>query len=168
MFAHQWVDGAEPDIMAIAKGIGGGFPVGACLASERAASAMTPGSHGTTYGGNPLAMAVGNAVLDVILEDGFLEQVQQRAIFMKQRLAQLADSHSDLLEGVRGDGLMQGLKCKVTNTDVVAAFRDHHLLTVPAGDNVVRLIPPLTLTEEDIQEAVDKMDTALTEMKSAG
>lgn len=168
MFAHQWIEGAEPDIMAIAKGIGGGFPVGACMASERAASGMTPGTHGTTYGGNPLAMAVGNAVLDVILEDGFLEQVQQRAIFLKQRLAQLADGFPELIDGVRGEGLMQGLKCKVTNTDVVAAFRDQHLLTVPAGDNVVRLMPPLTVAEADIQEAVDKMETALTTMQTAG
>jgi len=168
MFAHQWIEGAEPDIMAIAKGIGGGFPVGACMASERAASGMTPGTHGTTYGGNPLAMAVGNAVLDVILEDGFLEQVQQRAIFLKQRLAQLADGFPELIDGVRGEGLMQGLKCKVTNTDVVAAFRDQHLLTVPAGDNVVRLMPPLTVAEADIQEAVDKMETELTTMQTAG
>ena len=167
-FAHQWVEGAEPDIMGIAKGIGGGFPVGACLATERAASGMQPGTHGTTYGGNPLAMAVGNAVLDIILEDGFLEKVQEKAIFLKQRLAELADSYPQIIEGVRGEGLMQGLKCKAVNTDVVAAFRAQHLLSVPAGDNVVRLIPPLTATEDDIREAVEKMDAALTSMQSAG
>ncbi len=168
LFAHQWVDGAEPDIMGIAKGIGGGFPVGACLATEKAASGMQPGTHGTTYGGNPLAMAVGNAVLDVVLEDGFLDQVMEKAIFLKQRLAELADSYPDIIEGVRGDGLMQGLKCKAVNTEVVAAFRDHHLLSVPAGDNVVRLIPPLTVGEDDMREAVEKMDAALMSMQNAG
>ena len=164
LFAHQWVDGAEPDIMAIAKGIGGGFPVGACLATEKAASGMQPGTHGTTYGGNPLAMAVGNAVLDVVLEDGFLEQVQQKAIYMKQRLAELADTYLELIEGVRGDGLIQGLKCKASNLDVVGAFRTANLLSVPAGDNVVRLIPPLTVTQEEIDEAVSKMDASLSKL----
>jgi acetylornithine/N-succinyldiaminopimelate aminotransferase len=168
LFAHQWIEGAEPDIMGIAKGIGGGFPVGACLATERAASGMQPGSHGTTYGGNPLAMAVGNAVLDVVLEDGFLEDVQEKAINMRQRLAQLADTFPDLIESVRGDGLMQGFKCKALNTDIVAAFRAEKFLTVPAGDNVVRLIPPLTINDADIQEAVAKMETALTKLQKAG
>lgn len=166
LFAHQWVEGAEPDIMAIAKGIGGGFPVGACLATERAASAMQPGTHGTTYGGNPLAMAVGNAVLDVILEEGFMESVQEKAIYMRQRLAELADSHPDLIESARGDGLMQGLKCKATNTDVVGAFRGENLLSVPAGDNVVRLIPPLTVTRDDIDDALSRMDRALSAMSA--
>ncbi len=168
LFAHQWIEGAEPDIMAIAKGIGGGFPVGACLATEAAASGMQPGTHGTTYGGNLLGMAIGNTVLDVVLEDGFLEQVQQRAIFLKQKLAEIADSFPDQIEGVRGDGLMQGLKCKITNLDVVGACRDEHLLTVPAGDNVVRLLPPLTVSEADIQEAVNKIEAALTALKEAG
>ncbi|MEO0547806.1 MAG: aspartate aminotransferase family protein [Pseudomonadota bacterium] len=164
LFAHQWVEGATPDIMGIAKGIGGGFPVGACLATEDAAKGMQPGSHGTTYGGNPLAMAVGNAVLDVVLEDGFLDAVQDKAIFMRQRLAEVVDTYPQLLEEVRGDGLLQGIKCKATNTDVVAAMRDQHLLAVPAGDNVVRLIPPLTVTEDDIKEAVARLTTALDAM----
>jgi len=166
LFAHQWIEGAEPDIMAIAKGIGGGFPVGACLATEKVASAMQPGTHGTTYGGNPLAMAVGNAVLDIILEDGFLGTVQDRAIFMRQRLAEVADSYPNLIESVRGDGLMQGLKCKATNLDVVAAFRGEHLLSVPAGDNVVRLMPPLVVSEDEIREAADKMTAALDKMQA--
>ncbi len=165
MFAHQWFKDAEPDIMAIAKGIGGGFPVGACLATEAAASGMQAGTHGTTYGGNHLAMAVGNAVLDVILEDDFMEQVQERAIFMKQKLAEIADTYPDLIEEVRGEGLMQGLKCKATNTDVVAAFRKQRLLSVPAGDNVVRLMPPLTVTEDEIREALSKIDAAFSSMK---
>ncbi len=167
LFAHQWVDGAEPDIMAIAKGIGGGFPLGACLATEKAASAMQPGTHGTTYGGNPLAMAVGNAVMDVVLEEGFMDQVLESSRFLKQRLAEIADSHPTLLESARGDGLMQGLKCKAANTDVVAALREEHLLTVPAGDNVVRFVPPLTVSEEEIREALGKLDSALTAMEQA-
>ncbi|MEL6502933.1 MAG: aspartate aminotransferase family protein [Pseudomonadota bacterium] len=168
LFAHQWIEGAEPDIMGVAKGIGGGFPMGACLATERAASAMQPGTHGTTYGGNPLAMAVGNAVMDVMLEEGFMESVQRKSSLMKQRLAELVDTYPEILEQVRGDGLMQGLKCKALNLDVVAAFREKHLLTVPAGDNVVRLIPPLTLEESDIHDAFDRMGRALSAMQKAG
>ena len=167
LFAHQWIEGAEPDIMGVAKGIGGGFPVGACLATERAASGMQPGTHGTTYGGNPLAMAVGNAVLDVVLEDGFLEEINRRGLVLKQRLAELADGFPDLIEGVRGEGLMQGLKCKVTNTDVVAAFRDENLLTVPAGDNVVRLIPPLIVSDSEIGEAIAKAEAGLTRIQAS-
>ncbi len=167
-FAHQWVEGAEPDIMAIAKGIGGGFPVGACLATEKASAGMQPGSHGTTYGGNPLAMAVGNAVLDVILEDGFLEEVQEKSSFLRQRLAELADSYPEIIDSVRGDGLMQGLKCKTSNLEVVGAFRTENLLSVPAGDNVVRLMPPLTVSEDDIRDAFTRMDAALSKLNKAG
>ncbi len=163
LFAHEW-SGAAPDIMAIAKGIGGGFPLGACLATEKAAAAMQPGTHGTTYGGNPLAMAVGNAVLDVILEEGFLENVREVSSYMRQQLAEIVDSHPDLIEDSRGEGLLLGLKCKVLNTEVVAAFREEGLLAVPAGDNVVRLIPPLIVTVEDIREANQKMRQALTKL----
>lgn len=166
LFAHQWVEGAEPDIMAVAKGIGGGFPVGACLATEEAASAMQPGTHGTTYGGNPLAMAVGNAVLDVMLEVGFLDAVNDKGRFLRQRLAELADTYCDIIEIARGDGLLQGLKCRVPNLDVVAAFRAQNLLSVPAGDNVVRIMPPLTVTEEELREGLDKMDAALSSLKA--
>ena len=166
LFAHQWVDGAEPDIMAIAKGIGGGFPIGACLATEEAASAMQPGTHGTTYGGNPLAMAVGNAVLDVMLEDGFLDSVNDKARFLRQRLAELADTYPDIIEIARGDGLLQGLKCRVPNLDVVAAFRAQNLLSVPAGDNVVRVMPPLTVNEDELREGLSKMDKALAALQA--
>ena len=172
LFAHEWASNelgsAAPDIMAVAKGIGGGFPLGACLATQEAAEGMDPGSHGTTYGGNPLAMAVGNAVLDVILEEGFLEEVQEKALFLRQKLAELVDGHPQTLEIVRGEGLIQGVKCRVPNSDVVAAFRDENLLAVPAGDNVVRLVPPLTLTHDDMREAISKMDNALTRMENAG
>jgi acetylornithine/N-succinyldiaminopimelate aminotransferase len=158
-FAHEWA-GVTPDIMAIAKGIGGGFPVGACLATAEAAAGMTAGVHGTTFGGNPLAMAVGNAVLDVVLGDGFLEEVQRKALLMKQGLAAVADEFPDVIEGVRGSGLMLGLKCKMPNTKVNAALRDEKLLAVPAGDNVIRLLPPLTVSDEEIRDALERIRSA--------
>ena len=167
LFAHQWVEGAEPDIMAVAKGIGGGFPLGVCLATEDVAQAMQPGTHGTTYGGNPLAVAVGNAVLDVVLEDGFMEAVQERAIQLRQGLARLLDTYPDIVEDVRGEGLLTGLKIRdgVTNAAVATAFRDHHLLTVPAGMNVLRLLPPLNVTAEEVAEALATMEEALDAMQ---
>ena len=159
LFAHEWA-GISPDILAVAKGIGGGFPLGACLATEAAAKAMTPGSHGTTYGGNPLAMAVGNAVLDVILEDGFLEHVRDTALVMKQGLASIADRYPDVISEARGAGLLMWLKCVVPNTELVAALREAHLLSVGAGDNVVRLLPPLTVTAEEAREALSRIESA--------
>ncbi|MEM7299813.1 MAG: aspartate aminotransferase family protein [Pseudomonadota bacterium] len=163
LFAHEWT-GISPDIMAIAKGIGGGFPVGACLATAEACGAMVPGTHGTTFGGNPLAMAVGGAVMDVVTEPGFLDEVASKGLLLKQKLAALVDSHSDRLELVRGQGLMLGLKCKTPNVEIGNAFRDAGVLTVPAGDNTVRLLPPLIVTEDDISEAIEKMDVALSQM----
>jgi acetylornithine/N-succinyldiaminopimelate aminotransferase len=165
LFAHEWA-GVTPDIMAIAKGIGGGFPVGACLATENAAQGMTAGTHGSTFGGNPLAMAVANAVLDVVLADGFLVNVQKRGLNFKQKLAALKDSHPDIIEDIRGDGLMMGLKTKVPNTDLIAAAIDQQLLTIAAGDNVVRLLPPLIVTDEDLSEAVAKLDRACQSLTS--
>jgi acetylornithine/N-succinyldiaminopimelate aminotransferase len=156
LFAHEWA-GVTPDLMAIAKGIGGGFPVGACLATDEAASAMTPGVHGTTFGGNPLAMAVGNAVLDVVLEDGFLEEVRRKGLLMKQGLAAIADEFPEVIESIRGTGLMLGLRCKAPNAKVMAALRDRKLLSVTAGDNVVRLLPPLTVSEAEIREALARI-----------
>lgn len=159
LYAHEWA-GIEPDIMAIAKGIGGGFPVGACLATEEAASGMTAGVHGTTFGGNPLAMAVGNAVLDVVLEDGFLENVARKGLMARQALASVVDEFPEIFEEVRGTGLMLGLKCKIANGAVNAAFRDHQLLAVPAGENVVRLLPPLTLSEDELRAGVERIRAA--------
>ncbi|MFD1695144.1 aspartate aminotransferase family protein [Roseibium aestuarii] len=164
-FAHEWA-GISPDIMAVAKGIGGGFPMGVCLATEEVAKSFAPGTHGTTFGGNPLAMAVGNAVLDVVLADGFLEQIQSRGLSFKQKLASLVDSHPALFEEVRGKGLMLGLKCKIAPADFVAAAREHELLAVPAGDNVVRIMPPLTITEEEIGEAISRMEKAAADLES--
>jgi acetylornithine/N-succinyldiaminopimelate aminotransferase len=158
-FAHEWA-GAPPDILGTAKGIGGGFPLGACLATERAAKGMTAGTHASTFGGNPLATAVGNAVLDVVLGDGFLERVRHSGILLKQRLAQLKDEHPDVIEDVRGSGLMVGIKCKVANTKVQAAALDEKLLVIGAGDNVVRLLPPLIVTDDDIGEAMGKLSRA--------
>ena len=159
LFAHEWA-GVTPDIMAIAKGIGGGFPLGACLATEKAAVGMTAGTHGSTFGGNPLATAVGNAVLDVVMAPGFLDSILQRALTLKQKLAQLKDAHPEIIEDIRGAGLMMGIKCKVPNTALQAAAMDQHLLTIGAGDNVVRLLPPLVVTDADITEAVDRLDRA--------
>ncbi len=159
LFAHEW-SGITPDIMSIAKGIGGGFPMGACLATEAAAVGMTAGTHGTTFGGNPLAMAVGNAVLDVVLADGFLDRVNALSISFKQKLAAFADSHPRVIEGVRGEGLLTGIKTRVPNTEFQAAARAAGLLSVGAGDNVVRLIPPLTITEADLNEAMVRLERA--------
>jgi len=152
LFAHEW-PGVTPDIMAIAKGIGGGFPLGACLATEAAAAGMVAGTHGSTYGGNPLAMAAGNAVLDVVLADGFLERVRDTALRLKQQLAMLKDEYPSVIEEVRGQGLLLGLKLKVLNTDFAAALRDRHVLSVGAGDNVLRILPPLIAGEAEIAEA---------------
>ncbi len=156
-FAHEQY-GVAPDIMSIAKGIGGGFPMGACLATEEAASGMTLGTHGTTFGGNPLAMAVGNAVLDVVLAPGFIDRVNQIALRLKQSLAELKDKHPEVIAEIRGEGLMLGLKLHTLNTDFVNEARAHGLLVVGAGDNVVRLLPPLIITEADVAEAVSRLD----------
>ncbi|MEO9458204.1 MAG: aspartate aminotransferase family protein [Lentilitoribacter sp.] len=160
LFAHEW-SGVEPDIMAVAKGIGGGFPLGACLATEEAAQSMVPGTHGTTFGGNPLAMAVGNAVLDVVLEDGFLENVQDVALLLRQGLAELTDTYPDTIEEIRGQGLMIGIKCKTPNVELLGAMRDEKFLAVPAGDNVIRLLPPLTLTKDEARDGLSRIKNAL-------
>ncbi|MEZ2410071.1 acetylornithine/N-succinyldiaminopimelate aminotransferase [Bosea sp. OAE752] len=164
-FAHEHY-GVTPDIMSIAKGIGGGFPMGACLATEEAASGMTLGTHGTTFGGNPLAMAVGNAVLDVVLAPGFIENVGQIALRLKQSLAELKDRHPDIIAEIRGEGLMLGLKLHTLNTDFVNEARAQGLLVVGAGDNVVRLLPPLIITEADVAEAVSRLDKAASAVEA--
>jgi acetylornithine/N-succinyldiaminopimelate aminotransferase len=159
LFAYEW-SGITPDIMSVAKGIGGGFPMGACLATAEAAKGMTAGTHGSTFGGNPLAMAVGNAVLDVVLEPGFLERVERMGLVFKQRLAELKDRHPAVIAEIRGSGLLLGLRTIVPNTDVVAAARDEKLFILTAGDNVVRLAPPLIVTEADVAEAIERLDRA--------
>ncbi|MBS1303984.1 aspartate aminotransferase family protein [Loktanella sp. SALINAS62] len=159
LFAHEWA-GIAPDIMMVAKGIGGGFPLGAVLATEMAASGMTAGTHGSTYGGNPLGCAVGNAVMQIITDHSFLAEVNRKAGLLRQKLEGLVASHPDVFDSVRGAGLMLGLKCKVSNADIVQAGYAQHLLTVPAADNVVRLLPPLTITDDEIAQAVDRLDAA--------
>ena len=168
LFAHEWA-GIEPDIMAIAKGIGGGFPLGACLATAEAAKGMTVGTHGTTYGGNPLAMAVGNAAIDLATAPGFLDHVNKVANYLNQQLGALVAGHPAIFESVRGQGLMLGLKMKVPNGDFIAAAREAGLVVLPAGDNVVRLLPPLTLSEAEAREGVALMGKAASalEMKVA-
>ena len=164
LFAHQWVEGAEPDIMASAKGIGGGFPMGACLATEAAAQGMVVGTHGSTYGGGPLAMAVGNVVFDELTSDGFLDHVVEMANFMQQQLHGLADRHPDKIEEVRGKGLLLGLKLKAgfDPKQLVVKARDRHLLIGAAGDNVARMAPPLIITRDDASEAIAILDEALS------
>jgi len=163
LFAHEWA-GIEPDILASAKGLGGGFPIGACLAKEGPASALTAGSHGSTFGGNPLAMAVGNAVLDVVLETGFLDKANAIAKQLWQRLEEIAVNHPTVFEGISGSGLMVGLKCVPTNMDVVAKLTEGGLLTVAAGENVVRLVPPLIIEDSHVDEAIAIIDKAAGEL----
>ena len=164
LFAHEWA-GITPDIMMVAKGIGGGFPLGAVLATEEAASGMTAGTHGSTYGGNPLGCAVSCAVIDQVATPAFLESVYRKAGLMRQKLEGLVAAHPDVFEEVRGSGLMLGLKCKVTNIDVVNAGYDNQVITVPAADNVIRLLPPLTLSEDDIAEALIRLDKAAAQVE---
>ena len=161
LFAHEW-SGATPDIMMVAKGIGGGFPLGAVLATEHAASGMTAGTHGSTYGGNPLGCAVGCAVLDIVATPEFLAEVNRKAGLLRQKLEGLVAAHPDIFEAVRGSGLMLGLKCKVAPGDVVTAGYAEQVIAVPAADNVVRLLPPLNIPDEDIAEAVRRLDRAAT------
>lgn len=165
-YAHEWA-GIQPDILATAKGIGGGFPMGACLATAEAAKGMVAGVHGTTYGGNPLAMAVGGAVLDVMLADGFLDHVNTVASQFRQGMASIIDRYPDVFTEVRGLGLMIGLKCAVPNTDVISALRDEKMLSVGAGDNVVRLLPPLTVSADDMREALNRVEKVAAKLSKA-
>ncbi len=167
LFAHEWA-GIKPDVMALAKGLGSGFPIGAILATEKAATGMAPGIHGTTFGGNPLAMAVGNAVLDVMLEPGFLPHVQAMGELLRARLEAVIARFPQVLDSLRGAGLMLGLKCVVPNTELVAKLREEGLLTVGAAENVVRLLPPLIIEETQVEEAAEAIErTCATWAKAA-
>lgn len=161
LFAYE-LSGVQPDIMSIAKGIGGGFPLGACLATTEASKGMTYGTHGTTFGGNPLAMAIGNAVLDIVLAPGFIEHVAQTGMMLKQKLAALKDAHSDVITEIRGEGLMMGLRIndKMPAADFAALVRQEGLLVIPAGENVVRLLPPLIIGESEVAEALPRFEKA--------
>jgi acetylornithine/N-succinyldiaminopimelate aminotransferase len=165
-FAYE-LTGVIPDILAFAKGIGGGFPLGGCLATAHAAKGMTAGTHGTTYGGNPLAMAVGNAVLDIVLAPGFLDEVARKGLHLRQRLAELRDRHPDIIAGIRGEGLMMGVQTKINVGEFVAAARDAHLLTIPAAENVARLLPPLNVSDEDLAEGVRRIEQVCVALEAA-
>ncbi|MET0640758.1 MAG: aspartate aminotransferase family protein [Hyphomicrobium sp.] len=168
LFAHEWA-GITPDVMAIAKGFGGGFPVGAVLATAEAAKGMTPGTHGSTFGGNPLGMSVASTVIDIISEPEFLEEVRIKALHLKQGLEGLKDQHASVVEDVRGAGLLMGLKlnAKVTPAQVVKAANEEKLLLVGAGDNCVRVIPPLIASDQEITEGLLALSRALTRVKGA-
>ncbi|WGH79391.1 aspartate aminotransferase family protein [Jannaschia ovalis] len=166
LFAHEWA-GVSPDIMMVAKGIGGGFPLGALLATERAAAGMGAGTHGSTYGGNPLACAVGNAVMDIVADEAFLAEVRRKSARFRQGLEALVATHPDIFEAVRGSGLMLGLKCKVPNTDVLQAAYAQEICVVPAGDNVVRILPALNITDDDLAQALDRLDRAAASLVPA-
>lgn len=162
LFAHQWSDKAAPDIMAVAKGVGGGFPMGMCLATEAVARHMTPGTHGTTYGGNALAVAVGGVILDYLTAPGFLETVRTRANLLREALEGLRSQYPGLVDGIRGKGLLTGFKLNgVTNTDLRDTLRENGLLVGVAGDNVIRLAPPLNVKPEEITEAISKLASGL-------
>jgi len=159
LFAYQWSD-MEPDIISSAKGLGGGFPIGALLANEKAAAAFTPGMHGTTFGGNQLATAAANAVLDEVLKPGFMDHVLEMSRLIRDGLEVIERKHPGFIQEIRGMGLLLGMKTKPANVDVVAKLREHNLLTVPAGDNVVRIIPPLNITKAHVDEALVAIDAA--------
>ena len=167
LFAHEWA-GITPDIMMVAKGIGGGFPLGAVLATEAAAAGMVAGTHGSTYGGNPLGCAVGAAVTRIVSDDAFLAEVNRKAGLFRQGLEGLVAAHPQVFEGVRGQGLMLGLKCVAANTEVVKAAYAEHLLTVPAADNALRLLPALNIPDADIAEALKRLDAAAVRIESHG
>ncbi|HHY02623.1 MAG TPA: aspartate aminotransferase family protein [Paracoccus sp.] len=164
LFAHEWA-GITPDIMMVAKGIGGGFPLGAVLATEAAAAGMVAGSHGSTYGGNPLACAVGARVMEIVADEDFLAEVGRKAALLRQRLEGLVAAHPEVFDEVRGVGLLLGLRCRVAPSELVSAAYAEHLLTVPAADNVVRLLPPLNITDEEIAEAVARLERAAARLE---
>ena len=164
LFAHE-LAGITPDIMSVAKALGGGFPVGACLATEKAARGMVAGTHGSTYGGNPLAMAVASAAVEEMVKPAFLAHVREMGVKLSQKLAWLADQHPTIIESIRGQALMIGIKTRITNTELIEALRDEHLLTIGASDNVVRLLPPLIIDEAQLDEAIEKLDRACTALE---
>jgi acetylornithine/N-succinyldiaminopimelate aminotransferase len=166
MFAYQHT-GVTPDIMTVAKALGGGFPVGACMATTEASKGMTAGTHGSTFGGNPLAMAAGNAVLDVMLAEGFLDRVRRTALVLKQKLAEIKDRHSSVIAEVRGEGLLVGLRAVMPSSELVDELRAEKMITVAAGDNVVRPLPPLIISEDEVAEAVRRIDRACTRIAKA-
>jgi len=166
LFAYQRC-GVTPDIMALAKALGGGFPLGACLATNEAGKGMTTGTHGSTFGGNPLGMAAAGALLDVMLADGFLDRVRRTSLILKQKLAEIKDRYPGVIAEIRGEGLLIGLRSVVPSTELVDELRNEKMITVAAGDNVVRLLPPLTVSEAEVGDAVGRLDRACTRIARA-
>ena len=164
LFAYQRT-GVKPDVMGLAKGLGGGFPIGATLATANAGKGMTAGTHGSTFGGNPLAMAAANAVLDVVTGPGFLDRVKQTSLLFKQRLAEMKDRHPSIIAEIRGEGLLLGLRTLALNSALVDALRAEKMLAVAAGDNVVRLLPPLNISDDEVREAISRLDRAATALE---
>ncbi len=164
LFAHEWA-GVEPDVLAVAKGLGGGFPIGACLAKEHVAKTMKPGAHGSTFGGNPLAVACANAVLDVMLADGFLPGVEARAARLRKRVETIVAAHPRLFLGVRGVGMLIGLQCRIPNAKLIAQLRTNGMLAVGAGDNVTRLVPPLIIEDSHIEAAMSILEKSCAELE---
>ena len=164
LFAYEQ-SGVAPDVMGIAKGLGGGFPVGAFLATAEAGKGMTPGTHGSTFGGNPLATAVGLAVFDTVTEAGFFDRVKQTSLLFKQRLAEVKDHHPSIIAEIRGDGLLLGMRMNVPNGEMVDAMRAEKMLVVAAGDNVVRLLPPVNISDAEVGEAIARIDRAATALE---
>ena len=167
LFAHDWAPGSAPDIMCVAKALGGGFPVGACLATAEAAKGMTAGSHGSTYGGNPLAMAVGIAAFDEIAKEETLAHVREVAGYLNQQLSGLRDRYPDIVVDIRGKGLLIGVKVTPNNRDFMALARDQKLLIAGGGDNCVRLLPPLVLTLDEAREAIEKLERTCDAARAA-
>jgi acetylornithine/N-succinyldiaminopimelate aminotransferase len=166
LFAYEW-SGVAPDIMALAKGLGGGFPVGACLATAEAARGMVATTHGSTFGGNPLAMAVANAVLDIVADDAFLDNVRRVGLYLKQRLAGVADAHPKIIDDIRGEGLLIGLHCIPPNKEVQASLREAGLLVIGASDNIIRVLPPLIATEAEIDEGISRLEKGFSTYEAA-
>jgi acetylornithine/N-succinyldiaminopimelate aminotransferase len=164
LFAHQWYRGCEPDVMAVAKALGGGFPVGACLATEAAAVGMVPGTHGSTFGGNPLAMAVAEAAFDIIADPAFLDSVNASAGAVRDGLKAVAARHPGVIREIRGKGMLLGVALHPNNRAFMAAARDHRLLIAGGGDNIVRLLPPLNLTAHDIAALLERFTTTCEAM----
>ncbi|MCZ2328022.1 aspartate aminotransferase family protein [Bartonella sp. F02] len=160
LFAYEWSN-ITPDILTLAKGLGGGFPLGACLATEKAAKSMTPGTHGSTFGGNLLGMAVSNSVLDAILEPGFLDHVQHVSHILKQEIATIIETYPDIICAVQGMGLMIGIQCVIPHSDVINALDKEHILSISSGNNIVRLLPPLIITEDEAREGLNRIEKAI-------
>ena len=163
LFAYEQF-GLKPDIMCCAKGIGGGFPLGACLVTKKVSIGMTPGTHGSTFGGNPMACSVGHAVLDIILEKDFFEKVKQKGQYFDEGLKKIKERYPKIIGEIRGVGLIKGLKMLVDNDEFIKKLMNHKMLTIKAAENVIRFFPPLIVNNNELDEAIDKIEKVCKEM----